>query len=134
METIKGFGTAKVIVITLLGKQKIYLNKAAYILGFYINLVYNQRLNKKGIFQHNEGNYLYYRGGQKFAYCGYYYGQITLKYNELKPRTKDAPFMVKLTEPLPNQKVDRWLWYSRLGHVGSTAIKQLPKEVTGAIL
>ena len=41
METIKGFRIAEVTVITLLGKKKIYLNKAAYILGFYINLVYN---------------------------------------------------------------------------------------------
>ena len=50
MENIKGFRTAKVTVITLIGKQKIYLIKATYILGFYINLVYNHRLNKKDIF------------------------------------------------------------------------------------
>jgi hypothetical protein len=74
MENIKGFGTAEVIVITLLGKQKIHLINTAYILGFYINLVYNHRLNKKGVFWHNKGNYLYRRGGEKFVYCGYYYG------------------------------------------------------------
>ena len=74
MEKIEGFGTAKVIVITLLGKQKIHLNKAAYILGFHINLVCNRRLNKKGVFWHNKGNYLYYRGSKKFVYYGYYYG------------------------------------------------------------
>ena len=101
MDNIEGFGIAKVTVITLLGKQKIYLIKAAYVLGFYTNLVYNQRLNKKGIFQHNKGNYLYRRGGEKFAYCGYYYGQIVLEYNELKP-TEDASFAARLTEPLPN--------------------------------
>ena len=50
MENIKGFGTAKVIVITPSGKQKIYLINAAYILEFYTNLVYNHRLNKKGVF------------------------------------------------------------------------------------
>ena len=74
METIKGFGTAKVTVITSLGKQKIHLNKAAYVPGFYINLVCNRRLNEKGVFWHNKGNYLYRRGGQKFAYCGYHHG------------------------------------------------------------
>ena len=41
IENIEGFRTAKVTVITPLGKKKIYLNKAIYILGFYINLVYN---------------------------------------------------------------------------------------------
>ena len=93
IENIEGFRTAKVIVITLLGKQKIYLINAACILGFYINLVCNHKLNKKGVFQHNKGNYLYRRGSEKFVYCGYYYSQITLEYNELKPSTtEDASF------------------------------------------
>ena len=50
IENIKGFRTAEVTIITLLGKKKIYLNKTAYILGFYINLVCMHRLNKKEVF------------------------------------------------------------------------------------
>ena len=92
MENIKGFRTAKVTVITPLRKQKIYLINALYILGFYTNLVCNYRLNKKGVFWHNKGNYLYCCSGKKFAYCGYYHGQITLEYNKLKPITEDASF------------------------------------------
>ena len=54
IENIKGFGIAKVIVITPLGKKKIYLNEAVYILGFHTNLVCMRRLNKKGVFWHNK--------------------------------------------------------------------------------
>ena len=93
MENIKGFRTAKVTVITPLGKQKIYLINTVYILGFHTNLVCNYRLNEKGIFWHNKGNYLYYYGGKKFAYCGYYHGQITLKYNKLKLTTENVSFV-----------------------------------------
>ena len=71
MENIKGFRIAKVIVITLLGKQKIYLINAVYVLGFHINLVCNYRLNEKGVFWHNKGNYLYYYSGKKSAYYRY---------------------------------------------------------------
>ena len=35
------------------------LKNAAYVLGFYANLVYFKRLNKHGIFQDNEKNLLY---------------------------------------------------------------------------
>lgn len=92
-KNIEGFGAAEVTVITPLGRQKIHLNEAAYVPGFHTNLVCMRRLIEKGVFWNSEKNYLYRRGGEKFAYCGYHHGQVTLEYNELKPST---------TEPLPN--------------------------------
>ena len=134
-ENIEGFGTAEVTVITPSGKQKIHLINAAYVPGFHTNLVCNRRLNKKGVFWHNEGNYLYRRGGEKFAYCGYHHGQVTLEYNELKPSMpEDASFAARPTEPLLNQKVDGRFSHSRLGHAGIDAVGRLPKEVTGAVV
>jgi len=135
IENIEGFGTAEVTVITPSGKQKIHLNEAAYVPGFHTNLVCNCRLNKKGVFWHNEQNYLYRRSGEKFVYCGYHHGQVTLEYNELKPNTpEDASFAAQLTEPLPNQKVNGKFWHSRLGHAGIGAVGRLPKEVTEAVV
>ena len=47
---------------------------------------------------------------------------------------EDAFFAAKLIEPLPSQKVNGRLQYSRLGYIGSTIIERLPKEVTRAII
>ena len=52
----------------------------------------------------------------------------------MKPRTEDASFAAQLTEPLPNQKVDRRFSHSRLGYAGINAVGQLPKEVTKAVV
>ena len=37
-------------------------------------------------------------------------------------------------EPLPNQKVDGRFSYSQLRYIGINAVRQLPKEVTGAVI
>ena len=73
-EEIIGFRTATVIINTPEGKEQILLTGAAYVLGFYTNLVYTQKLNKKEVYWNNKENTLFYSDNKIYAYCGYYCG------------------------------------------------------------
>ena len=50
IKNIKGYGTAVIIINMPKGKEQIQLLKAAFILGFYTNLVCLQKLNNKGVY------------------------------------------------------------------------------------
>jgi hypothetical protein len=50
MEEVIGYSTAVVIIDHFKDKKKIKLLGAAFILGFYINLVCLQKLNNKGVY------------------------------------------------------------------------------------
>jgi len=50
IKEIKGYSTAIVTINYLKGKRQIQLLGAAFILGFYTNLVYLQKLNNKGVY------------------------------------------------------------------------------------
>ena len=84
MEEIIGFGTAMVTINMPEGKEQILFIGAAYVLGFHTNLVCIQKLNDKEVYQNNKENTLFYSNNETYAYCGYYSGQTTLKYNKPK--------------------------------------------------
>ena len=50
MEKIKGYRIVAVIIDYLEGKRQILLIGAAFILSFYTNLVYIQKLNNKDVY------------------------------------------------------------------------------------
>ena len=50
MEEIKGYSTVVVIINYPKGKRQIQLLEAAFIPGFYTNLVSLKKLNKKGVY------------------------------------------------------------------------------------
>ena len=81
-EEIVGYGTAVVMIDYPEGKRQIELLEAAYILGFYTNLVCLKKLNNKNVFWNNEKNILYYGDKVTYAHCGYHYSQTTIEYNE----------------------------------------------------
>jgi hypothetical protein len=97
LESIKGFGTAKVMINTPEGKKTITLLNAAYIPSFHTSLVCLQKLNEHGVFWDNKNNLLYYGDRQTYAYCGWHSNQSTLEYHELKQGASDeASFAKKL--------------------------------------
>jgi len=50
IKEIIGFGIAIVIINNFKGEKNILLTRAAYILNFYINLIYIQKFNNKGVY------------------------------------------------------------------------------------
>jgi len=50
IEEIIGYSIAIVIINNLKGKRQIRLLGVAFILGFYTNLVYLNKLNNKGVY------------------------------------------------------------------------------------
>jgi len=87
VEKIVGYSIAIVTINYLKGKRQIELLEAAFMPGFYINLVCLKKLNNKGIYWNNEKNILYYGNNMIYACCGYYYSQLIIEYNE--PKAED---------------------------------------------
>jgi len=84
IEEIIGFGTAMVTINMPEGKEQILFIGAAYIPGFHTNLICTRKLNDKEVYWNNKENTLFYGDNKIYAYCSYYSGQTTLKYNKLK--------------------------------------------------
>ena len=84
----------------LSGPRRILLANIVFILAFYINLACLNKFNSKNVWWDNQKNLLYKNDYEIFAYCERHCNQLTLEYNEPRPRTLSKA----LLDPLPNQE------------------------------